>query len=94
MKSVEEIWIENFVGEIERVSLNVDEGDEHVDHVERRKLDKLVLQIVLHHLPKLEAIGRVEVEGAKGLADCTHLGRFKPHMLVNQVLSNTSQYVW
>ena len=35
MKSVEEIWIENFVGEIERVSLNVDEGDEHVDHVER-----------------------------------------------------------
>ena len=53
-----------------------------------------MLQIVLHHLPKLEAIGRVEVEGAKGLADCTHLGRFKPHMLVNQVLSNTSQDVW
>ena len=53
-----------------------------------------MLQIVLHYLPKLEAIGRVEVKGAKGLADCTHLGRFMPHMLIYQVLSNTFQDVW
>ena len=27
--------IEHFVGEIERISLNIDEGDEHVNHVKR-----------------------------------------------------------
>ena len=83
VKSVQEIWIEHFVGEIERISLNIDKGDEHVYHVKRWKLDKLVLQIILHHLPKLETIRRVEVKGAKGLADGTHLGRFKSHMLVH-----------
>ena len=53
-----------------------------------------MLKIVLHHLPELEAIGGVEVKGAKGLADSTNLGRFKSHVLVHQVLSNASQDVW
>ena len=35
MKSVKEIRIEELVGEIERVALKVDKGDEHVDHVKR-----------------------------------------------------------
>ena len=74
MKSVEEIWIEQLVGEIERVSLDVDEGDEHVDHVQGWELHKLVLQIVLHYLPELEAIWRMEVESAKSLTYCTYLG--------------------
>ena len=94
MESIKKIRIEELVGEVQRVPLDVHKGDEHVDHVQRGELDELVLEVVLHNFPELKSIGRVEVKGAKGLTDCTHLGRVKPHMLVYQVLSNTSQDVW
>ena len=83
MESIKKIRIEELVGEVQWVPLDVHKGDEHVDHVQRRKLDELVLKVVLHHFPELKSIGRVEVKGAKGLADGTNLGRFKSHMLVH-----------
>ena len=68
VQPVHEVGIEDLPGEVERVTLKVEERDEQVDHLAGRKLLELALQHLLHKLPELEAVRRMEVQLAKDSA--------------------------
>lgn len=59
---VQEVRAEELGGEVERVLLDVEEGDEQLDDLLGRELDELLLQNPLQLTPELEPGRRLEVE--------------------------------
>ena len=68
VESIHEVGVEDLPGEVEGVTLQVDERDQKVDYFFGRELGEFLLQNLLHYLPELEAVRRMEVEFAKGSA--------------------------